>query len=116
LSSILTKGSRDYKNKFTVDRDKCGLLEKMLHSFCKEKPCLINPLESSACISKDRGGPADTVQTNFEKAFDKVPHQRLSKKLTCHRMGGKSLTNGKLMNRIQKARFNGWFSRQRLGS
>lgn len=54
LSSILTKGSRGYKNKVTVDNDKCGLLEKMLHGFCKEKPCLTNPPESSECITKAR--------------------------------------------------------------
>lgn len=54
LSSILSKGSRGYKNKVIAGRDKRGLLDKMLHGFCKEKPCLTNPAESLVCISKDR--------------------------------------------------------------
>lgn len=53
----------------------------------------IHPSPPSASVRVERGGQADTVVSNFEKAFDKVPHQRLSEKLICHRMGGKSLTN-----------------------
>lgn len=47
--------------------------------------------ERGRITSKDRVGPADIEQSNSEKAFDEVPDQRLSNKLTCHRMGGKTL-------------------------
>lgn len=53
-----------------------------------------------------REDPAGMGQTNFENGSDNVAHYRSSKKLTCYRMGGKSLTNRRLMNRIQKARLN----------
>lgn len=116
-SPILTKGSRGYKIKVTVDKNKRDLLKRRCMASAKRNPA--SPTHSShqnASVRIERGGPADTVQPNFEKAFDKVLYQRLSKKLTCHRMGGKSLTNRKLTNRIQKARFNGQFSVQRIGS
>ena len=35
----------------------------------------------------DDGSPVDVIYLDFQKAFDKVPHQRLLLKLTSHGMG-----------------------------
>ena len=40
----------------------------------------------------DEGSPVDVIYLDFQKAFDKVPHQRLILKLKSHVMGGTILT------------------------
>ena len=35
----------------------------------------------------DEGSPVDVIKVDFQKAFDKVPHQRLIFKLKSHGMG-----------------------------
>ena len=35
----------------------------------------------------DEGSPVDVINLDFQKAFDKVPHQRLLLKLKSHGMG-----------------------------
>lgn len=90
---------------------------KTQHGFCKEKPCLTDPPESRCALVRAwREDPAGTGLSGLAKGFDRVPHQGLSRKLTCHRMGRGSLKSTRLMVRTQKARFNGQFSGLRLGS
>ena len=50
---------------------------------------LTNLLEYTEIISKwvDDGSPVDVIYLDFQKAFDKVPHQRLLIKLKSHGMG-----------------------------
>jgi len=39
----------------------------------------------------DEGRPVDVIFLDFQKAFDKVPHMRLVKKIKAHGVGGKIL-------------------------
>ena len=59
------------------------------HGFLKAKSCLTNLLCFLEEITKwvDDGSPVDVIYLDFQKAFDKVPHQRLISKLKSHGMG-----------------------------
>ena len=63
-------------NKFLV---KHKLINTSQHGFLKARSCLINLLCFFEEITKwvDDGSPVDVVYLDFQKAFDKVPHQRL---------------------------------------
>ncbi|CAM4509126.1 unnamed protein product [Lepidochelys olivacea] len=62
-----------------------------------------------------RGNPVDIVYLDFQKAFDKDPHQRLLCKLSCHGIRGKILswTENWLKDREQRVGINGKFSEWR---
>ena len=59
------------------------------HGFLKARSCLTNLLCFFEEITKwvDDGSPVDVIYLDFQKAFDKVPHQRLLLKLKSHGMG-----------------------------
>ena len=59
------------------------LITKSQHGFLKARSCLTNLLCFLENITKwvDDGSPVDVVYLDFQKAFDKVPHQRLLIKL-----------------------------------
>ena len=68
----------------------CGLwLTRILHGFLKARSCLTNILCFFKEITKwvDEGSSVDVVYLDFQKAFDKVPHQRLILKLKAHGIG-----------------------------
>ena len=69
--------------------EKHNLLKDTQHGFLKGRSCLTNLLEYTEIISKwvDDGSPVDVIYLDFQKAFDKVPHQRLLIKLKSHGMG-----------------------------
>ena len=56
-----------------------------------KKSCLTNLLEYLETLTElvDQGCPVDVVYLDFAKAFDKVPHARLSVVLEAHGIGGK---------------------------
>ena len=62
------------------------LLNSSQHGFLKARSCLTNMLCFLEQITKriDEGSPVDIVYLDFQKAFDKVPHQRLLLKLKAH--------------------------------
>ena len=64
-------------------------LIKSQHGFLKSKSCLTNLLCFFEEITKwvDEGSPVDIIYLDFQKAFDKVPHQRLILKLKSHGIG-----------------------------
>ena len=78
-------------------RVKHNLITSSQHGFLKARPCLTNILCFFEEITKwvDDGSPVDIVYLDFQKAFDKVPHQRLLLKLKAHGIGND------VMNRTQ---------------
>ena len=65
------------------------LINHSQHGFLKARSCLTNLLCFFEEITKwvDEGSPVDIIYLDFQKAFDKVPHQRLILKLKSHGMG-----------------------------
>ena len=65
------------------------LINPSQHGFLKARSCLTNVLCFFEEITKwvDEGSPVDVIYLDFQKAFDKVPHQRLLLKLKSHGMG-----------------------------
>ena len=59
------------------------------HGFLKARSCLTNMLCFLEEITKwmDDGSQVDIIYLHFQKAFDKVPHQRLQLKLKAHGIG-----------------------------
>ena len=64
------------------------LINPSQHGFLKARSCLTNLLCFFEEITKwvDEGSPVDVIYLDFQKAFDKVPHQRLIQ-LKSHDMG-----------------------------
>uniref|UniRef100_K7GG65 Reverse transcriptase domain-containing protein n=1 Tax=Pelodiscus sinensis TaxID=13735 RepID=K7GG65_PELSI len=102
------------KNKIVKHVEEHNLLDKSQHGFCKGKSCLTNLLEFFEGDNKhaDKGDPVDIVYLDFQKAFDKVPHQRLLCKLHGHGIRGKVLSwiENWLKDRKQRVGINGKFS------
>ena len=65
------------------------LINPSRHGFLKARSCLTHLLCFFEEITKwvDEGSPVDVIYWDFQKAFDKVPHQRLILKLKSHGMG-----------------------------
>ena len=83
---------------------KHNLINTSQHGFLKARSCLTNFLCFFEEITKwvDDGSPVDVVYLDFQKAFDKVPHQRLLLKLKAHGIGND------VINWIEK-----WLTRRR---
>ncbi|CAM5109632.1 unnamed protein product [Eretmochelys imbricata] len=66
-------------------------------------------------VVQDKGDPVDIVYLDFQKAFDKVSHQRLLCKLSCHGIRGKILSwiENWLKHREQRVGINCKFSEWR---
>ena len=77
---------RDHMVEFLV---KHNLINTSQHEFLKARSCLTNLLCFFEEITKwvDDGSPVDVVYIDFQKAFDKVPHQKLILKLKAHGIG-----------------------------
>ena len=110
ITPLFTKGSRNKPDNYrpvSLTSVVCKLLETLIrdhvveflmkhklintskHGFLKARSCLTNLLCFFEEITKwvDDGSPVDVVYLDFQKAFDKVPHQRLLLKLKGHGIG-----------------------------
>ena len=59
------------------------LLNDSLHGFTAKRSCLTNSLVFLEEVTDyiDKGKPINVLYLDFQKAFDKVPHERLLRKL-----------------------------------
>ena len=63
------------------------LLNPSQHGFVKARPCLTNMLCYEITNWIDEGSSVDIIYLDFQKTFDKVPHQRLLPKLKVRGIG-----------------------------
>ena len=86
ICKLLERLIKDHMVDFLV---KHNLLNSSQHGFLKARSCLTNMLCFLEEITKwiDIGSPVDIIYLDFQKAFDKVPHQRLLLKLKAHGIG-----------------------------
>ncbi|CAM5107791.1 unnamed protein product [Natator depressus] len=70
------------------------MLGKSQHGFYKGKSCLTNLLELFEGVIKhvDMGNPVDIVYLDFQKAFDKVPHQKFLNEVRSQGISGEILS------------------------
>src|SRR6266496_2658448 len=107
LESLIKDSILSHLNKFS-------LIRSSQHGFTKNRSCLTNLLEfmEEVTCTLDSRKPVDIIYLDFAKAFDKVPYQRLLKKLYAHGIGGKTLLwiQSWLTGRRQKVGLNREFS------
>ncbi len=77
---ILEKIIRDKFVKFLEDNN---IITDSQHGFRNNRSCLTNFLDFFHGIYEnwDNGTPSDVIYLDFQKAFDKLPHVRLLRKL-----------------------------------
>ena len=80
ICKLLETIIRDHMMDFLI---KHKLLNPSQHELLKARSCLTNLLWFFEEITKwmDEGSQVDVIYLDFQKAFDKVPHQRLILKL-----------------------------------
>ena len=135
ISAIFKKGNRSLPSNYraiTLTSVVCKLLEKIItnkihqhlienslqdkkqHGFTPKKSTISNLVEALNIWTEalSHGLPVDIIYLDYEKAFDKVPHQRLLNQLTKYGITGNVLNWIKdyLHNRTQRVRINGHFS------
>lgn len=115
LTSILCKiMERVISERIISHLDHFDLISTHQYGFRKKRSCaaqLLNVIETWTDYLQD-DKPIDTVYFDFEKAFDKVPHQRLLTKMRSYGIDGRLLSwiASYLSNRQQKVVVNGQLS------
>ena len=86
ICKLLKSIIRDHIMDFLI---KHILINSSQHGFLKSKSCLTHFLCFFEEITKwvDEGSPVDIIYLDFQKAFDKVPHQKQILKLKSHGIG-----------------------------
>ncbi len=71
------------KDSISKHLEEQNLITSTQHGFYRGRSCTSNLLEFMEQVTElvDKGNPVDIVYLDFAKAFDKVPHGRLVKKL-----------------------------------
>lgn len=102
------------KVKITNHLNKYDLISDKQHGFRKNRSCLTNLLQfyDKVINDYDEDRETDIIYLDFQKAFDKVPHKRLVKKLAAHGIVGKVAfwIENWLKNRKQRVVINGEIS------
>jgi hypothetical protein len=88
-----------------------NLIKETQHGFMKNRSTVTNLIEffDKITATVDEGIPMDLVYLDFSKAFDKVPKERLLKKIQAHSITGKPLNwiRNWLTGRQQRVVING---------
>ena len=86
ICKLLERLIKDHMVDFLV---KHKLFSSSQHGFLKARSCLTNMFCFLEEITKwiDVGSPVDIIYLDFQKAFDKAPHQILLLKLKTHGIG-----------------------------
>ena len=91
-----------------------NLFAKSQHGFLAGKSCVTQLLEflEDVTTALDRGEDVDVIYLDLSKAFDRVPHKRLLKKLWGYGIRGNihAWVKDFLSNRTQKVKINGTYS------
>ena len=102
------------RDKLVQHMEHNNLFSKFQHGFVPSGDCMTNLL---LCIEKwieilEEDDCVDVVYTDFSKAFDSVPHQRLLRKLKNHGIVGRSLAwiESFLSNRKQQVKVDDKYS------
>ena len=108
MSKILEKIIKeDLVNYLKINK----LIVESQHGVRNKKSCLTNLLEFTKFVHEklDEGEPVDIIYLDFQKAFDKVPHERLLAKLKSLGIGENLLAwlRECLKNRVQRVVMNG---------
>ena len=102
------------RDAITVHLDRNKLIRASQHGFMKGRSCTSNLLEflERATSAVDEGKSMDVIFLDFAKAFDKVPRERLLKKVKAHGIRGRVWTwiSAWLKDRTQRVVLNGEFS------
>ena len=136
VSALFKKGKKSLPSNYraiTLTSIVCKTLEKIIvnhiqkhlrtnlledlhqHGFTINKSTITNLIEALNVWTEalSHGLPVDIIYLDFEKAFDKVPHERLLLQLSRYGITGdvKEWIGDYLRNRSQRVRVNGQYSR-----
>jgi len=105
------------RDKIVEHMENNALLNVTQHGFRKGRSCLTNLLSFLERVTEglDRKEGIDVIFLDFAKAFDKVPHKRLLRKVESFGIGGKLLEwiRDWLSNRWQRVGYKGSWSEWR---
>ena len=107
LTSVVCKTfERIIRDRLVDHLENNNLLHNSQHGFRKQRSCLTNLIEFFEGVTDcfDQTRTVDVIYLDFQKAFDKVPHQRLVAKLRAHGIQGNLLRwiHAWLTNRRQR--------------
>ena len=113
ITSIIRKLMESInRDKIVTYMQRINLLSQYQHGFVPLRNCVTNLLLEQWTKMIDDGLPIDIIYTDFSKAFDRVPHQRLLRKI--RNMGIIGMTRGWirafLTGRTQRVRVEREFS------
>ena len=112
LTSIICKLLEDFITQHIKQfLTTCNRNDKSQHGFTIKKSTVTNLIAALNIWTEalSHGLPVDIIYLDFEKAFDKVPHERLLQQLSRYGISGNlhSWIRDYLHNRTQKVRVNG---------
>ena len=91
LTSVVEKLlEKPLKESIYLHLERQSLIRDSQHGFVRGRSCLTNLIEFFEEVTRcvDEGSAVDVVYMDFSKAFDKVPHGRLVKKVNSHGIQG----------------------------